>query len=190
MNIIDPKRKVTRPPYCSCTPRTLLRYLLRRPVSCSSLPFTLCRRYIVAMRRYNSQHSVRSFMSLKSTSHHFIPNRFSGRRCTQFCWRLLWAWFSLWRIVSAAIPVVPRRSLVPTSLSGTRTLASQCQDCCAARPVSLASCVWLAAVPTVSPTTAVRRTSVSWHTSVYERKEVMAVPMLNVNLKNGCKIII
>ena len=90
-------------------------------------------------------------------------------RWSPFCCCLR-AWFSSWRTASAAIPAVPRRSLVTPSLSGTRTLASQCQDWRAARPVSLASCVWLAAVPTVSPTTAMRRTSVSWHTSVCECK--------------------
>ena len=85
---------------------------------------------------------------------------------TPFCCRVLRGWSSSWRTVSAAIPRVPRRSLATPSLSGTRTLAIKCQEGCATRPVSIASCVWLTALTTVSPTTAVRRTSVSWRTSV------------------------
>ena len=101
-----------------------------------------------------------------------LPSRADGRpRWTwgpSLCYRPSRAWSSSLRTAPAAFQAVPRRSLATLSQSSIRTLGAQRQELSATRPViKLANFVWLATVvPTVSPTTAMRRTSVSWHTFV------------------------
>ena len=72
MNILDPKRKVSRPIVLCCT-------LLRSSANTKwvfQVLLSPCRRYIVAMRERERE----EWWLMRSFPHHFFPIRFSGRR--------------------------------------------------------------------------------------------------------------